>query len=155
MFRGLRRKSILSCLRWKHYKPGSSRGIVPPLFGQKSARWPDVFAFIMQPKFCWAVWGPKSVDRYTTVQEIWTPWIDGEAVYDAAGIQTGKKPAIKLVEQYLQNKWRTPDGQKERGAIAQHWGRYREIPEWIECEFSQRVDKRLQASESRWRKQRS
>jgi mono/diheme cytochrome c family protein len=66
----------------------------------------------MQPMFCWAVWGPKSVDRYTTVQEIWTSWIDGEAVYDAAGIQTGKKPAIKLVEQYLQNKWRTPDDQK-------------------------------------------
>lgn len=91
---------------------GGSRGIVPPLFGQKSARWPDVFAFIKQPKFCWAVWGPKSVDRYSTVQEIWTSWIDREAVYNGAGIQTGKKPPLKLVEQYLQNKWRTPDDQK-------------------------------------------
>ncbi|KAJ7853174.1 hypothetical protein B0H14DRAFT_3655369 [Mycena olivaceomarginata] len=105
----------------------------------KSARWPDVFAFIQQPKFCWAVWGPKSVDRYITVQEIWTSWIDGEVVYNAAGIQTGKKPPIKLVQQYLQSKWRTPDDQKERGAIAQHWGRYREIPEWIERESSHRA----------------
>ncbi|KAF7371837.1 hypothetical protein MVEN_00040500 [Mycena venus] len=120
------------------YKPGCPRGIVPPLFGQKSARWPDVFAFIQQPKFCWAVWGPKSVDRYRSVDEIWTSWIDGEAVCNNAGIQTGKKPPIKLVEQYLQNGWRTPDDAKERGTIAQHWGRYREIPEWIEREFSRR-----------------
>ncbi|KAJ7916427.1 hypothetical protein B0H13DRAFT_2449107 [Mycena leptocephala] len=119
------------------YKPGGPRGIVPPLFGQKSARWPDVFAFIKQPKFCWAVWGPKSVD--STVQEIWTSWIDGEAVCNSAGVQTGKKPPIKLVEQYLQNKWRTPDDQKERGTVAQHWGRYREIPEWIERESSRRT----------------
>ncbi|KAJ7933526.1 hypothetical protein B0H13DRAFT_1856031 [Mycena leptocephala] len=121
------------------YKPGGSRGIVPPLFGQKSARWPDVFAFIKQPKFCWAVWGPKSVDRYSTGQEIWTSWIDGEAVYNGAGIQTGKKPPLNLVEQYLQNKWRTPDDHKERGIVAQHWGRYREIPEWIEREWSRRT----------------
>ncbi|KAJ7674215.1 hypothetical protein B0H14DRAFT_2656792 [Mycena olivaceomarginata] len=46
--------------------------------------------------------GPKSVDRYITVQDIWTSWIDSEAVYNTAGIQTGKKPPIKLVEQYLQ-----------------------------------------------------
>ncbi|KAJ7019288.1 hypothetical protein C8F04DRAFT_1404365 [Mycena alexandri] len=121
------------------YKPGGPRGIVPPLFGQKSARWPDVFAFIMQPKFCWAVWGPKTVDRYFDVQEIWSSWIDGEAVRDAAGIQTGKKPPIKLVEQYLQNKWRTPEDKKDRGTVAQHWGRYREIPEWIERESGRRT----------------
>ncbi|KAJ7920252.1 hypothetical protein B0H13DRAFT_1867733 [Mycena leptocephala] len=45
----------------------------------------------------------------------------------------------KPVEQYLQNKWRTPDEQKERGTVAQHWGRYREIPEWIERESSRRT----------------
>lgn len=38
---------------------GAPRGIVPPLFGQKSARWPDVFALVRQPKLCWAVWGPS------------------------------------------------------------------------------------------------
>jgi hypothetical protein len=58
------------------------------------------------------MWGPKSIDRYITVQDIWTLWIDGEALYNAAGIQTGKKSPIKLVEQYLQSKWRTPDDQK-------------------------------------------
>ncbi|KAF7371838.1 hypothetical protein MVEN_00040600 [Mycena venus] len=103
------------------YKKDGPRGLLPPLFGQKSARWPDVFALIQQPKFCWAVWGPRSVDRYRTVDEIWASWIDGEAVYDGAGVQTGKKPPLQ-----------------ERGTIAQHWGRYREIPEWIEREFSRR-----------------
>ncbi|KAJ7833401.1 hypothetical protein B0H13DRAFT_1914589 [Mycena leptocephala] len=51
----------------------------------------------------------------------------------------GKKPPLNLVEQYLQNKWRTPDDHKERGIVAQHWGRYREIPEWIEREWSRRT----------------
>ncbi|KAK7014508.1 hypothetical protein R3P38DRAFT_3277089 [Favolaschia claudopus] len=120
------------------YKPGGPRGVVPPLFGQKSAQWPEVFALVQQPKFCWDVWGPKSVDRYRDVNEIWTSWIDGEAVSNAAGTQTGKKPPLKYVEQYLQNRWRTSDDQKARTANAQHWSRYREIPEWIERESSRR-----------------
>ncbi|KAF8130928.1 hypothetical protein K438DRAFT_1643350, partial [Mycena galopus ATCC 62051] len=105
-------------------------GIVPPLFGQKSARWPDVFQLIQQPKFCWKVWGPsKTVDKFAGVKEMWTSWIDGEAVFNDAGVQTGKKPPLQLVEKYMQSKWRTPDDPK-------HWGRYREIPEWIERESS-------------------
>lgn len=28
---------------------------------------------------------------------------------------------------------------QERGTVAQHWGRYREIPEWIERESSRRT----------------
>ncbi|KAK7014627.1 hypothetical protein R3P38DRAFT_3205541 [Favolaschia claudopus] len=98
----------------------------------------QVFALVQQPKFCWDVWGPKSVDRYRDVNEIWTSWIDGEAVSNAAGTQTGKKPPLKYVEQYLQNRWRTSDDQKARTANAQHWSRYREIPEWIERESSRR-----------------
>ncbi|KAJ7847055.1 hypothetical protein B0H13DRAFT_1907472 [Mycena leptocephala] len=84
--------------------------------------------------------GPKSVDRYSTGQEIWTSWIDGEAVYNDAGIQTGKKPPLNLVEQYLQNKWRTPDDHKERGIAAQHWedtGRYQnEGMNWLRQEVA-------------------
>ncbi|KAK6984727.1 hypothetical protein R3P38DRAFT_2806331 [Favolaschia claudopus] len=98
----------------------------------------QVFALVQQPKFCWDVWGPKSVDRYRDVNEIWTSWIDGEAVSNAAGTQTEKKPPLKYVEQYLQNRWRTSDDQKARTANAQHWSRYREIPEWIERESSRR-----------------
>ncbi|KAK7059342.1 hypothetical protein R3P38DRAFT_3384318 [Favolaschia claudopus] len=90
------------------YKPGAPRGVV--------------FALVQQPKFCWDVWGPKSVDRYRDVNEIWTSWIDGEAVSNAAGTQTGKKPPLKYA----------------RTANAQHWSRYREIPEWIERESSRR-----------------
>ncbi|KAK6991492.1 hypothetical protein R3P38DRAFT_3438736, partial [Favolaschia claudopus] len=104
------------------FKPDGPRGVVPPLFGQKSARWPDVFSLVQQPRFCWDVWGPKSVDRYRDVNEIWTSWIDGEAVFDAAGTQTGKKPPLKFT----------------RTSKAQHWSRYREIPEWIERESNRR-----------------
>ncbi|KAK7007235.1 hypothetical protein R3P38DRAFT_2554066, partial [Favolaschia claudopus] len=104
------------------FKPGGPRGIVPPLLGQKSARWPDVFSLVQQPRFCWEVWGPKSVDRYRDVNEVWTSWIDGEPVFDAAGNQTGKKPPLKFT----------------RTSIAQHWSRYREIPEWIEREAERR-----------------
>ncbi|KAF8202063.1 hypothetical protein K438DRAFT_1716644 [Mycena galopus ATCC 62051] len=114
------------------FKKGAPRGIVPPLFGQQSARWPDVFERIQQPKFCWAVWGPsKTVDKFGGVREMWTSWIDGEAVVNEAGEQTGKKPPLQLVERYMQAKWRTPDDPK-------HWGRYREIPEWIERESGRR-----------------
>ncbi|KAJ6453900.1 hypothetical protein C8R47DRAFT_934035, partial [Mycena vitilis] len=116
------------------YKKGL--GIVPPLLGQKSARWPDVFAVIEQPKYCWDVWGPtKTVDKFSSVNEIWATYVDGDAVYNDAGVQTGKKPPIQLVEKYLQTKWRTPEDQK---AIAKHWGRYREIPEWIESQSHRR-----------------
>ncbi|KAJ6488301.1 hypothetical protein C8R47DRAFT_1072014 [Mycena vitilis] len=107
--------------------------------GQKSARWPDVFAVIEQPKYCWDVWGPtKTVDKFSSVNEIWATYVDGDAVYNDAGVQTGKKPPIQLVEKYLQTKWRTPEDQKERQAIAKHWGRYREIPEWIESQSHRR-----------------
>ncbi|KAF8161891.1 hypothetical protein K438DRAFT_1776177 [Mycena galopus ATCC 62051] len=58
---------------------------------------------------------------------------------DEAGVQTGKKLPLQLVERYMQAKWRTPDDPKERTAIAQHWGRYRKIPEWIERESSRRA----------------
>ncbi|KAK7020866.1 hypothetical protein R3P38DRAFT_3197327 [Favolaschia claudopus] len=120
------------------FKPGGPRGVVPPLFGQKSARWPDVFALVQQPKLCWEVWGPKSIDRYRDVNEICTSWIDGDAVFNAAGTQKGKKPPLKFVEQYLHNRWRTSDDQKARTNNAQHWSRYREIPEWIEREANRR-----------------
>ncbi|KAF8141002.1 hypothetical protein K438DRAFT_1785192 [Mycena galopus ATCC 62051] len=58
---------------------------------------------------------------------------------DEAGVQTGKKLPLQLVERYMQAKWRTPDDPKERTAIAQHWGTYRKIPEWIERESSRRA----------------
>lgn len=89
---------------------GAPRGLFPPLFGQKSARWPDVFPLIQQPKMCWAVWGPsKSVNQFTSVNEIWDTYVDGEAVYNDAGVQTGMKPPLQLVERYFQARWRSPD----------------------------------------------
>ncbi|KAJ7181820.1 hypothetical protein C8R46DRAFT_1210130 [Mycena filopes] len=101
------------------YASGAPAGIVPPLFGQKSVRWPDVFALVRQPKMCWGVWGPsKTVDKFNDVNEFWTTYVDGEFVYNDAGVQTGKKPPMRLVEQHFQAAGRTPDAATERAAIA-------------------------------------
>ncbi|KAJ7793753.1 hypothetical protein B0H14DRAFT_3559356 [Mycena olivaceomarginata] len=43
-----------------------------------------------------------------------------------------------MVEKYLATRWRTPEDRKERTTVAQHWSRYREIPEWIESECMRR-----------------
>ncbi|KAJ6600862.1 hypothetical protein B0H10DRAFT_1958552 [Mycena sp. CBHHK59/15] len=70
---------------------------VSAAIGQKSARWPDVFPLIQQPKMCWAVWGPtKTVNQFVDVNELWKTYVDGEAVYTEAGVQTGMKPPSNL-----------------------------------------------------------
>ncbi|KAJ7620056.1 hypothetical protein FB45DRAFT_1093981 [Roridomyces roridus] len=119
------------------YKPGDPMGIVPPFFGQKSVRWQDVLPLIVQPCVCWPLWKPKSVDSYVTVDDIWASWIDGAPVM-VDGTQKRKNPPLMLAEQYLGNRWRTPEGDRERNAAAQHWARYREIPEWIAQESHKR-----------------
>ncbi|KAK7059553.1 hypothetical protein R3P38DRAFT_3522772 [Favolaschia claudopus] len=65
------------------FKPGGPRGIVPPLFGQKSARWPDVFSLVQQPRFCWEVWDDQktrtsNVQHWSRYREI-PEWIEREA----------------------------------------------------------------------------
>ncbi|KAJ6511689.1 hypothetical protein DFH09DRAFT_1434967 [Mycena vulgaris] len=122
------------------YTKDSERGVFPPLFGQKSVRWPDVFALIEHPKFCWAVWGPtRSVNKFIDVNEFWSTYVDGEAVYNDSGVQTGMKPPLRLVESYFQSTWRTPDDPRERAAVAKHWERYREIPQWIAASSERRA----------------
>ncbi|KAJ7493956.1 hypothetical protein FB451DRAFT_1491519 [Mycena latifolia] len=122
-----------------YHRSGAQRGIFPPLLGQKSARWPDVFALIQQPKMCWAVWGPtRSVNKFLDVDELWATYVDGDAVYNDSGIQTGKKPPLQLVEKYFQARWRSPEDPKERATIAKAWERYREIPQWIAASSERR-----------------
>ncbi|KAJ7106637.1 hypothetical protein C8R44DRAFT_745109 [Mycena epipterygia] len=83
----------------------------------QSARWPDVFPLIHQPKMCWAVWSPtKTVNKYIDVDELWTTYIDGEAVYNDAGVQTGMKPPLQLVEKYFQKlEAMRGDGKSKKG----------------------------------------
>ncbi|KAJ7234969.1 hypothetical protein C8J57DRAFT_1573095, partial [Mycena rebaudengoi] len=48
-----------------YYAEGGCLGIFPPLLGQKSVRWPDIFRLIKQPKLLWSKWGPrKSLEQF-------------------------------------------------------------------------------------------
>jgi predicted Holliday junction resolvase-like endonuclease len=124
-------------------------GIFPPLLGQKSARWPDVFALIKRPALCWAVWGPtKTLDQFENVDNLWAVYTVGDPVFNSTMMQTGVKPPLQLVENYFHSDWRTSDDvsvrissllfylyfttvSQERKRLQKSWQRFREIPEWI------------------------
>ncbi|KAJ7289689.1 hypothetical protein C8J57DRAFT_1494110 [Mycena rebaudengoi] len=107
-------------------------GIFPPLLGQKSARWPDVFALIKRPALCWAVWGPtKTLDQFENVDNLWAVYTVGDPVFNSTMMQTGVKPPLQLVENYFHSDWRTSDDVSERKRLKKSWQRFREIPEWI------------------------
>ncbi|KAJ7693365.1 hypothetical protein B0H17DRAFT_933068, partial [Mycena rosella] len=119
---------------------GAPLGIFPPLLGQKTVSWTQVFSLVKQPKMLWNSWGPqKTLKQFANVKEVWTTYIDGAPERDSSGNDTGRlKPPLKLVEQYFQAGWRCPDNKKERAQIAKVWQRFREIPEWIDVHSSAR-----------------
>ncbi|KAH9939892.1 hypothetical protein B0H21DRAFT_812429 [Amylocystis lapponica] len=106
-------------------RPGEAQLVWPPVLGQGSVTWPEVFHLIKQPEYLWDVWKPRSLEQMD-LETIWTCYNIGEAVVDANGDPTGMKPPLRLVEQTFQASWRnTPAARKA-------WQRFREIPEWIE-----------------------
>lgn len=107
-------------------EPGQPALFFPPILGQMSASWSDVFALIKQPKLLWSSWHPsKTVDQFS-LEEIWACYNFGEQVFDDDGVQIGIKPPLRLVEQYFLSKWRKGPNQRKQ------WERFREILEWIE-----------------------
>ncbi|KAJ6483022.1 hypothetical protein DFH09DRAFT_1253099 [Mycena vulgaris] len=111
------------------YDPSS---IFPPQLGQKSVQWPEVFECIKRPQLCWDVWGPKkTLEQFESIQDIWSAYAVGEPVFNSAGVQTGVKPPLQLVEKYFHSAWRTSDND-------QHWSRFREIPEWVAASSDRR-----------------
>ena len=94
------------CSNICHLIPGQANLLWPPVLGQKSVRWDQVFALVKRPELLWDCWKPsKSLDQYS-LEELWTCYNLGEPVFDAARVQTGIKPPLQLVEQYFQSKWR-------------------------------------------------
>jgi hypothetical protein len=86
--------------------------VFPPVLGQKSVEWPDVFKLVKQPKELWRSWGPsKQLDNYT-LDELWQIWTVGEVKLDQNGNQTGKKPPLRLVEQHFGSRWRSAEDKK-------------------------------------------
>ncbi|KAF8517098.1 hypothetical protein JB92DRAFT_3307239, partial [Gautieria morchelliformis] len=86
---------------------GATNTLWPPILGQQSVRWADVFSLIRQPGLLWDVWKPsKTLDQVQTVDELWQCWSAGESALDNAGNVTGSKPPLRLVEQYFKSTWR-------------------------------------------------
>ena len=83
----------------------------PPILGQKSIRWQDVFALIEQPEYLYDVYKPAqpSFDRMD-LRSIWECWSLGEGIYDSKGKLSGMKPPLCHVEQQFGSRWRK--GQK-------------------------------------------
>ncbi|KAJ7906164.1 hypothetical protein B0H13DRAFT_2021438 [Mycena leptocephala] len=98
-----------------YYAAGAPQGIFPPLLGQKSVNWTDIFKLVRQPKMLWSTWGPSKTLEQFDLEELWAAWIT-----------------------YFQASWRSPDNKKERGSIAKAWERLREIPEWIDHQSNAR-----------------
>lgn len=106
--------------------PGATLLAWPPVLGQRSATWPDIFNVIKQPQYLWDVWKPQqSLDRMS-LHSIWACWNVGEQLLDPHGEPAGMKPPLRLVEQRFKSAWRkVPSARKA-------WQRFREIPEYIE-----------------------
>lgn len=88
------------------HNPGDAQLFWPPILGQQSITWQQVFDLIKQPELLWECWKPsKTLDRYS-LSEQWACYTVGEAIFDSSGIQTGVKPPMQLIETYFWDKWR-------------------------------------------------
>ena len=76
----------------------------PPVLGQKSAQWHDIFGHIQNPGNLWKTWKPKTLESYD-VRGLWDCYTFGELVFDQFGAQTGQKPPLRLVEEYFKANW--------------------------------------------------
>lgn len=73
----------------------------PPVFGQKSVTWDQVFALIRRPELLWDCWKPsKSLDKYN-IREQWACWSTGEGIINLEGNQTSVKPPLREVERHF------------------------------------------------------
>ncbi|KIM47052.1 hypothetical protein M413DRAFT_440599 [Hebeloma cylindrosporum] len=107
-------------------QPNSPHLLFPPILGQRSIAWDQVFPLICRPEMLWDVWHPsKSLDQYQ-LDELWQCYDSGERVYNEEGIQGGIKPPLRNVELFFHSSWR------KQGSQRKSWERFREIPEWVE-----------------------
>ncbi|KAJ7252582.1 hypothetical protein C8J57DRAFT_1351069 [Mycena rebaudengoi] len=107
------------------HKPGAVNPVWPPIFGQKSVAWPEIFPLIHDAHSLFDIWKPSKSMSEMTLAEVWKAWSVGEAV---DGPVLGQKPPLRLVGQYFKAKWRSTSKSRK------FWERFREIPEWIETE---------------------
>jgi hypothetical protein len=79
----------------------------PPILGQRSVQWSQVFALIVQCDEVWDTWKcSKTLDKMT-LGELWACWNVGEDACGSNGEVTGRKPPLRLIEQHFGSKWHT------------------------------------------------
>src|ERR1700734_3002128 len=77
----------------------------PPIFGQKSVQWPEVFEHIKRYDSLWETWKcSKTLDKMT-LNELGNCWNIGEDACNGGGEVTGRKPPLRLIEQHFGSKW--------------------------------------------------
>jgi hypothetical protein len=86
---------------------GTATMMWPPVLGQGTRQWPDIFKLIHRPEMLWDVYAPLNSIEEMDIEGIWTCYNVGEAVLDAEGHQTGIKPPLRLLEQWFAARWRT------------------------------------------------
>ncbi len=89
--------------------PDGAQLIWPPVLGQHSISWDDVYPLIKRPEMLSDCWGPRSSLESYTLDEQWASYNTGEKVFNADGVQIGVKPPLRQVEQYFKSSWRKTD----------------------------------------------
>lgn len=77
----------------------------PPILGQQSVEWAQVFSLIVRYDSLWETWKCRKTLDKMTVNELWACWNVGEDVYNDQGEVTGRKPPMRLIEQHFGSKW--------------------------------------------------
>lgn len=86
---------------------GTATIMWPPVLGQGTRQWPDIFKLVHRPEMLWDVYAPSNSIEEMDIEGIWTCYNVGEAVFDVEGHQTGIKPPLRLLEQWFAARWRT------------------------------------------------
>ncbi|KAJ7212802.1 hypothetical protein C8J57DRAFT_1256301 [Mycena rebaudengoi] len=93
------------------YSPakGAVNPVWPPIFGQKSVAWPEIFPLIYDPHSLFDIWKLSKSMNEMTLAEVWKAW-------SLNGGQLRRSHQANLLQSW------------------KFWERFRKIPEWIETE---------------------
>ncbi|OJA10895.1 hypothetical protein AZE42_08364, partial [Rhizopogon vesiculosus] len=84
------------------HNPGDPLMLYPPVLGQQSIQWREVFSLIRQPQHLWDMWKPSRTLDQMDLDTLWACWTTGKAKLDQEDQPTGMKTAITIGRAVLQ-----------------------------------------------------
>lgn len=84
--------------------------VFPP-FTSVNGSWVSIFSHVRRPSASWSSYGPRKLDEYKSVGEIWEAWSEGTEI---EGV--GRLPPIYLLEQQWGEKRSTTSGVATKNA---------------------------------------